>query len=120
LFDCIDKTLFSILGKASVATFYYAIEEEKGLSEADFPKKPMVMLRKLKEILGGAGFVILEKSIAIAISERFGIERDKSEGSLNQIVALAKSNFMLSSSNERYLQSRSLNEKTGESLENRH
>ena len=59
------------------------------------------MLQYLKEILDEAGFRVLEKSIIIEINERFGIEKSKSEGSLDQIVAFARSNFIQSSLMER-------------------
>jgi hypothetical protein len=80
-----------------VSTFFYAIEKRSNLTEADFPKKPMVMLQNLKEILGEAGFEVLEKPIVVEISETFGIEKSKSQGSLDQIVAIARNNFLYTS-----------------------
>jgi hypothetical protein len=103
LFDCIDRALSSVLGRPAASTFYFAIEERSGLPEADFQKKPLVVLQHLKEILGEAGFNTIERSIVCEIANTFGIEPGDAKVPLTEVVELARKNYIQSSLQEKII-----------------
>ncbi len=92
-----------MFGRPAASTFYFAIEERTGLPEVDFQKKPLVVLQHLKEILGEAGFQIIERSIICEIVNTFGIEQGESQGTLTVVVELARKNYIQSSLQEKVI-----------------
>lgn len=95
LFDCIDTALTTTLGKITITTFYYAIQEKNHLLESEFPKKPNEVILHLKEILGEVGFRVLERPIIAQIRQTFEIA--ESVHDLKAAIELAKRNYLKAS-----------------------
>lgn len=79
------------MGRESVSTFYYAIEETYHIPEKDFPKKPQEVLKYFKLILGEAGFAVIRKVIIIEIAGTFKIEQSEN---LEATIELAKKKYI--------------------------
>lgn len=93
LFDCLDKALTATLGKTTITTFYYAIQEKYHFPESDFPIKPNEVITCLKEIIGEIGFRVLERPIIAQIKQTFEIMESVTD--LQTAIDLAKRNYLL-------------------------
>ena len=81
------------MGRESVSTFYYAIQESNHIPEEDFPKRPQDVMAYLQKILGEAGFAIIRRAIIIEIRTTFKIEQSHLD--LNGTIELARKNYIL-------------------------
>ena len=80
------------MGREAVSTFYYAIEENYHIPEADFPKCPEDVLTFLEKILGEAGFSILKRAIIVEICTTFKIA--ESHLGIDGTIELARKNYI--------------------------
>ena len=95
LFDCIDESLASVLGRETIDTFYYSIQESYNIPKSKFPEKPLELIEKLRIILGEIGFRVLEKAIVSEIKERFHLYETKQD--LVSVISLAKQSYLRTS-----------------------
>ena len=95
LFDCMDKALTATLGKTTITTFYYAIQERYHVPESEFPQKPSQVVSGLREILGEIGFRVLERPLISQIKQTFEII--ESVHDLQKVIELAKRNYLQAS-----------------------
>jgi hypothetical protein len=95
LFECIDESLCSRLGKLTVSTLYYAIQERQGVPEDQISRRPLDVLKYLKEILGENGFRAIENSIIISVKMTFEVREDASD--VFEMIELARRNYLLAS-----------------------
>jgi hypothetical protein len=79
------------LGRESVSTFYYAIEETYHIPEADFPKRPEAVSISLEKIPGEAGFSTLKRAILIEICSTFKISETHLD--ITGSIELARKNY---------------------------
>jgi hypothetical protein len=93
LFKCIDKAATSILGRESISTFYYAIQESYHIPEEDFPKRPQDVLKSLHNFLGDAGFAIIKNAVTIEVRTTFKIQGENLD--LDAVIELAKRSYLL-------------------------
>ena len=95
LFDCMDKALTATLGKTTITTFYFAIQERYQISESEIPQKPNQVILGLKEILGEVGFRVLERPMMSQIKQTFEIMENVHD--LQMAIDLAKRNYLKAS-----------------------
>jgi hypothetical protein len=70
IIDCIYKAL-DTFGPGTKATIYYQLREIHHLTSLDLQSKPNVMIDHLREILGGAGSMLIERLIVKEIKGFF-------------------------------------------------
>lgn len=97
LFESIDNALVAILGKEAVSTFYFAVEEKFRIPKGEFSQRPLEVLEGLKTILGDAGFGVLQAGIKSKVRDRFGVEESISNITFEQLVNLARGNYIRAS-----------------------
>lgn len=95
LFECADKALTATLGKITVTTLYYAIQERYHLQESEFPQRPNEVILHLREMLGEIGFRVLERPIITQIMQTFEITENVHD--LQIAIELAKRNYLRAS-----------------------
>jgi hypothetical protein len=88
----VDRAVTSILGRESVSTFYYAIEEIYHIPQEDFPKRPLVVLDYLEKILGKPGFAVIKNAIIIEIRRTFRIEQSQLD--VEGTIEIARKNYI--------------------------
>ena len=83
------------LGKTTITTFYFAIQERYQIPESEFPQKPNQVILGLKEILGEVGFRVLERPMMSQIKQTFEIMENVHD--LQMAIDLAKRNYLKAS-----------------------
>jgi len=91
IFACVDSAL-DTFGAGAKKAFYFQISEKYGIPEKDFPKRPLDVIRYMKEILP-RGYPIVERAIVKEICQRFNIPYTETL-SLAGVLARAQSKFL--------------------------
>ena len=93
LFDCIDESLTSRLDKLTVSTLYYAIQEKHSVPEDQISRRPLDVLKYLRDLLGENGFHAIEGSLKISIKATFEVRGGATD--VFEMIEQAKKNYLL-------------------------
>ncbi len=93
IFACVDRAL-SKLGSGVALAFYYRIETQHNLSRKEIESRPMDFLHHLEDMLGPAGFSVIERLITKEIVSSFNVTISPNS-TLNEVVEEARKNFLI-------------------------